>query len=113
MANVIDCIFPPDRCELEFALRRAFNFVINQEQRSENEKGQETKIVFFDLDTGQNEIWDYFQKRLFGGEIHAYHVLLTLENPPFDNDHDDYNRIKLFLDYLDKNQLGWKISYFN
>ena len=114
MGIVIDCnFFPPDREELKLALRRAFKFVINKEKKTGNEIGRKTKLFVFDLDTGKDKIEDYFQKRLFGGEIHAYHALLTLENPPFDNDHDDYNRIKLFLDYLDKNQLGRKISYFD
>jgi len=111
---VIDCNFlPPDREELKLALRRAFKFVINQEQKSENEKGQETKLVFFDLDTGQDEISNHFQEKFFKGKIDAYHILLTLDNPPLDNDHPKYARIKLFLDYLDKNQLGWKIPYFD
>ena len=114
MDIVIDCnFFPPDSEELKLALNRVCKLVINQEQKSENEKGQETKIVFFDLDTGQKEIRKYFQKRLFGGKIEDYHILLTLENPPLENNDPKYDTIKLFLDYLDKNQLGWKISYFN
>jgi CheY-like chemotaxis protein len=113
MANVIDCIFPPDRYEFELALRRAFKFVINKEIKSGNEKERETKLVFFDLDTGQDEISNYFQEELFKGKIDAYHILLTLHNPPLDNDLPKYDRIKLFLDYLEKNQLGRKISYFN
>lgn len=113
MANVIDCIFPPDRYELEIALRRAFKFVINKEIKPGNENERETKLVFFDLDTGQDEISNYFQEKLFKGKIDAYHILLTLHNPLLNNDHRDYVKIKLFLDYLDKNQLGRKISYFD
>lgn len=115
MDIVIDCNFlPPDREELKLALMRAFKFVINQEQKSENKKGQETEIVFFDLDTGKDKIEEYFQERLFGGKnIRAYHVLLTLEHPPLENNDSENDTIKLFLDYLDKNQLGWKISYFD
>lgn len=113
MVNVIEYIFPPDRDELKLALDRVFKFVINEEKKPGNEEGRETKLVFFDLDTGQKEIREYFEPKIFNGEIDAYHVLLTLHNPPLNNDHRDYAKIKLFLDYLDKNQLGWKISYFD
>jgi adenosine deaminase/DNA-binding NarL/FixJ family response regulator len=108
MVNVIEYKFPPDRDELELALDRVFNFVINKEKKIEIEK-----LVFFDLDTGQDEISNHFQEKFFKGKIDAYHILLTLDNPPLDNDHPKYARIKLFLDYLDKNQLGRKISYFD
>lgn len=111
MVNVIEYIFPPDRDELKLSLDRVFKFVINKEKKPGNEEERETKLVFFDLDTGQKEIREYFEPKLFNGEIDAYHVLLTLHNPPPNNDHPKYAGIKLFLDYLDKNQLGWKIPY--
>ena len=65
MDIVIDCnFFPPDREELKLALRRAFKFVINKEKKTGNEEGRETKLVFFDLDTGQKEIRKYFESKL-------------------------------------------------